>query len=256
MNYKIYPLYCCDGSIIKSKMFYQGAPADEVIKMQYACFLLKDENGDCMMVDSGYPLPKDIREGNYEDVYPVRNNSVESMEALLAPYGVKPEDITKIIFTHLHYDHAWNLKNFPNAVFYAQKEEMLGGVIPLGMSNERNRAYSMHPKVFGDCWVNFLNRFIPIDGDTENVIPGISVILTRGHTRGGQTIIVDTKDGKYGIVGDYAVSLDSIYKKIPVGMCTSVVEWMEDYKKIEKIMNEVKFLSNHDPRTFDYEVYG
>ena len=41
MNYKIYPLYCCDGSIIKSKMFYQGSPADEVMKMQYAMFSFK-----------------------------------------------------------------------------------------------------------------------------------------------------------------------------------------------------------------------
>lgn len=256
MNYKIYPLYCCDGSIIKSKLFYQGAPAAEVCKMQYSCFLLESEDKEYMMVDSGYPLPKDIIEGGYEDVFPVRPNSVESMEKLLAPYGVKPTDITKIFLTHLHYDHAWNLGSFPNAKIYVQKREIEAAVHPLPMENEKLRAYSMHPKVYKHSWINYIQQFIVVDGEVE-LAPGIRCILTRGHSMGSQTIIIQTIEGEYACVGDYAPSLDSIYEAIPTGMCISVVDWFADYPKVKKLLdNGVKFLSNHDPRTFERKVYG
>jgi len=256
MTYKIYPLYCCDGQIIKSKLFYQGVPAAKVCKMQYSCFLLKSEDGDYMMVDTGYPLPKDIKEGGYEEVFPVHPNSVNSMEELLAPYGVKPEEIGKIFLTHLHYDHAWNLGSFPNAVIYVQKNEIEAAINPLPMENEKMRAYSMHPKVYQYSWVHYVSQFHVVDGDVD-LVPGIRCILTRGHSMGSQTIIIDTKEGVYACPGDYAPSLDSIYKCIPPGMCISVVDWFADYPKVKKLIEQdVKFLSNHDPRTFDYNVYG
>lgn len=257
MNYKIYPLYCGEGCNIKSKVFYQGSPAEEKVPMQYACFLLESEEGEHLMVDSGYPFASAIRAGGYEDVFPIRKNSPENAEEMLAPYGVKPEEITRIFLTHLHYDHAWNLGSYPNAKIYVQKKEMEGAIHPLPMPNEKLRAYSMHPKVYKDSWVNYVQRFQILDGDEQDVIPGISVMLTRGHSVGSQTIIVDTKEGKYAFPGDYAPHLDCIYKCIPTGMNISVIDWVADYPKVKKLLDEgVKFLSNHDLRTFNQKVYG
>lgn len=256
MNYKIYPLYCGDGSIIRSKLLYQGAPADEVCPMQYSCFLLKSESNEYIMVDSGYPFKNKIIAGGYEDIYPIRKNAVDSAEDLLAPYGITPEDITKIFLTHLHYDHAWNLADYPNAKIYVQAEELHSAVTPPTMENERTRGYAIQKKLLKDSWLMQLDRIIPIYGDC-NVVPGIDVMLTRGHTMGSQTIIVNTVKGRYAFPGDYAPSLECIYKGTPTGMNVNVVAWLEDYRKIQKLLEEnVQFLSNHDPKTFEQKVYG
>lgn len=256
MNYKIYPLYCCDGSIIKSKLFYQGAPAEEVCPMQYSCFLLESEDKEYMLIDSGYPFKKHIIDGGYEDIYPIRNNAVNSAEDLLAPYGVKPEEITKIFLTHLHYDHAWNLADYPNAAIYVQAAELHSAVTPPTMENERTRAYAINKRVLKDSWLLQLDRIVPIHSEGE-IIPGISCLLTRGHTMGSQTIVVDTAKGRYAFPGDYAPSLDSIHQKIPTGMNVNIVAWLEDFPKVQKLLDEgVHFLSNHDPRTFHEKIYG
>ena len=256
MKYKIYPLKCCDGSMIMSKMFYQGAPANQAVPMAYGCFLLESEDGEHYLVDSGYPFPKDIIAGDYADVYPIRQNAVPDAETLLAPYGVKPEEITKIFLTHLHYDHAWNLGYYPNAVIYCQKSEMQAAITPLMMQNERERAYSFHPKVYEHSWIKYRLRFELFDGEGE-VFPGISVIYTRGHSLGSQTVIVDTNDGQYAIVGDYAPNLDSIYKGLPTGVNIDVALWCHDYPKVKKLLdNGCKFLANHDLRSYEKRVYG
>ena len=209
-----------------------------------------------MLVDSGYPLKKDIVAGGYEDIYPIRANCPESIEEVLAPFGARPEDITHIFLTHLHYDHSWNLKYFPNAKLYAQKREMEAALHPLPRYSERIKAYGLDPRTVGETWIACLDRFIPVDGDAD-LIPGIRCILTRGHSMGSQTIIVDTREGTYAFPGDYAASVDSVYNCDPVGMVISLVDWYEDYPKVKALVDAgVKFLANHDPRTFEHKVYG
>ena len=45
--------------------------------------------------------------------------------AALAPFGLGPADITQVIVTHLHYDHAGGLHLFPpNATLHLQQAEM------------------------------------------------------------------------------------------------------------------------------------
>ena len=47
-------------------------------------------------------------------------------EAVLAPLGLKPDQITDVILTHCHFDHMGNMEAFPNARFYLQRQEYQG----------------------------------------------------------------------------------------------------------------------------------
>jgi len=116
-----------------------------------------------------------------EDVVP--------FEEGLFKLGLNPFDIDIVIVTHLHLDHFFNLKKCKNAKGIIQEEEL-------------NFAYNPRPpfsKHYSKELYEGIN-FKTVRGDTE-IIPGIEVILTPGHTAGNQSVSIDTEKGKVVIAG-------------------------------------------------------
>ncbi|HVJ68361.1 MAG TPA: MBL fold metallo-hydrolase [Caulifigura sp.] len=110
----------------------------------------------------------------------------------LAAMGVSPDDIDWVILTHLHFDHAGGCTGrdadgrlrptFPTARHVVQKVEW-------------EDATSNKPELAG---AYFSNDFLPlaeaglvelVDEDAE-VVPGVSVRRTNGHTRGHQIVML------------------------------------------------------------------
>ncbi|MCD8504955.1 MAG: MBL fold metallo-hydrolase [Burkholderiaceae bacterium] len=53
----------------------------------------------------------------------------EVIDRQLAKLGFKPEDVSHVIYSHFHLDHAGNIKLFPNAKHVVQKEELKGRMV-------------------------------------------------------------------------------------------------------------------------------
>jgi glyoxylase-like metal-dependent hydrolase (beta-lactamase superfamily II) len=112
-----------------------------------------------------------------------------SVEDGLARLGLKPEDIDIVIMTHLHCDHIALGYLYKNAKFIIQKREL-------------DYARNPHPidaELYDRPSFEGLNWEV-IDGDRE-IIPGVSVFLTTGHSPGGQSIEVNILSGKTVITG-------------------------------------------------------
>ena len=122
-----------------------------------------------------------------------RNKS--SIYHVLEQNGIKPEMITDVILTHLHFDHAGGatvIKNgkavpsFPNAKYYIQKEQFKWAENP----TEKDRA-SFQKDNFIPLLSDGLMEFT--DGEGE-IYPGISVIPMDGHTRAMQVVKIAGDD--------------------------------------------------------------
>jgi N-acyl homoserine lactone hydrolase len=109
-------------------------------------------------------------------------------EAALATLDLKPEDIDIIIHTHLHNDHCENDYLCPEAEVYVQRKEYEFMLEPHPIDH---RYYS---DILDD------NEVIEIEGDA-NILDGIDVIFSPGHTVGGQSVAVNTAKGKAIITG-------------------------------------------------------
>ncbi|MDH4069977.1 MAG: MBL fold metallo-hydrolase [Ignavibacteria bacterium] len=119
------------------------------------------------------------------------DNSQHDLLSSLSRHGIAPGDITDVILTHLHFDHAGGstilvdgtpAPTFPSARYYVQKDHWHAAQNP----TERDRA-SFFPHDFAPLMDH--GQLELIDGEGE-ILPGISVRLMHGHTTALQCPIV------------------------------------------------------------------
>lgn len=144
--------------------------------------------------------------GQAEVMSKMRTEPVEPVAGFaeaLATEGFTPEDIKLVIHTHLMYDHCANSKNLKNAKFVVQKKELAFALDP-------------HPMFAGVYQRELFEGlpFIEVEGDQE-ILPGISVLLTPGHTPGAESVMVDTKEGRTIITGFCCLAENFTAQKSP-----------------------------------------
>jgi N-acyl homoserine lactone hydrolase len=134
----------------------------------------------------------------------------EPLEQALAAHGVALGDITRIFLSHLHNDHAGGLRLFdPSVPVWVQRREL-----EYGLSGHP------FPERHGMFRIDFDDPEIDwrlLDGDAE-IAPGISAVLTPGHTPGHQSFVIDLPDGTgYVFAFDAADLTENIEQELAVG---------------------------------------
>jgi glyoxylase-like metal-dependent hydrolase (beta-lactamase superfamily II) len=116
--------------------------------------------------------------------------------AALQRVGVAPEDVDIVVNTHLHSDHCGGnttrrdgkiVPTFPNAEYWVQRLEYADAAFP----NERTRATYLSEN-FAPLYETGQIRLI--DGATE-LAPGVWCVVTPGHTRAHQSVMIE-QDGQ------------------------------------------------------------
>jgi glyoxylase-like metal-dependent hydrolase (beta-lactamase superfamily II) len=119
----------------------------------------------------------------------------------LAILGVGPQDISLVIHTHLHFDHAGlNTRltegrlqpTFPNARHIVQKQELEEALNP----HERNRASYLRENI-----EPLLERFETVEGEQE-ILPGLFVMPVPGHTLGMQAVELRSQGQHFAYTAD------------------------------------------------------
>lgn len=251
MNYKIIPVKMGNSANpFDMSNFIKGHPiGTESYHMPYAFFIIKNEdNGECFMVDTGCSLTEEnIKEQREELINEV------TFEEGLAAWGLKPEDIKTVFMTHLHWDHSWNMDKLPNATFYVQKKELYHAVYPLP-HELRTYCFTGIEGFKQPKWPKVIDCISVVDGDTE-IMPGIRLVLTPGHTHGSQSVLVETNEGLYAITGDFCYVKQNWIDGIAINNLVSFDEWYASYQKLKQYpITDV--LPPHDPNTYLKESYG
>jgi len=108
--------------------------------------------------------------------------------AALETAGFLPESINVVAMSHLHFDHAGGLlradgeKAFPHATIVAQKAEW---EVALGENPRLMASYVQPELMLVESW----GKQGWSDGEKE-VLPGVTVVPTGGHSTGHQAVIV------------------------------------------------------------------
>jgi N-acyl homoserine lactone hydrolase len=99
-----------------------------------------------------------------------------------------PRDVVCVINTHLHFDHCGGNRLFAGTPIYVQRLEREAA---------RTEDYISE-------WVEFDGaHYVELEGEQE-LLPGVRVIPTPGHTPGHQSVVVETDAGLAVVAGDVA----------------------------------------------------
>jgi glyoxylase-like metal-dependent hydrolase (beta-lactamase superfamily II) len=170
--------------------------------------------GGAVLVDTGVGGPDAV----LSDWRVVNRSAADALSEL----DMTPSDIGLVINTHLHFDHCGQNAVFRHAAFYVQRAEV-------------SRAQRESRELYD--WFDFMNaRFELLDGDTE-VLPGLSVITTPGHTVGHQCVLVRPDDAVSDVmIGDAAYTprlyLSTQDTDLPPGQASDPVAWRDSLRRI------------------------
>lgn len=123
---------------------------------------------------------------------------------LLAELGVGPEDVTDIVLSHAHFDHMGSIHKFPRARLYIQKSELLSWHEAMALPRQFGYLTAIiNPDDLRSMFdASVEHRVTLLDGDRENLLPGLHARLGPGHTIGQQFVVLETARGNLVVSGD------------------------------------------------------
>lgn len=171
--------------------------------------------------------------------------TVLDFEEALARVGLVPREIGTVVHTHVMYDHCANSKYLPKARFVVQKKEL-------------EFAFDPHPLLAGAYQRELFEglNFEVVDGDKE-LLPGIRLLFTPGHTPGTQSVAVETDAGLAVITGFCCVrenfqpqdtgawKTDRPAEVIPPGIHTDMVLGYQSMLRVKEMADII--IPFHDP---------
>lgn len=184
-----------------------------------------------------------------QEIYPLYQTTEQRIENQLGLCQVKPEDITKVVISHMHLDHAGNLNLFPEADVYVPKADFMfaQSLVRLNKNPLTHGGY-----IKADLEVD-VKQYHLIEEDME-LLPGIDLINLPGHTPGllGLVIHLD-KEGTLIFPQDCVYSSE-IYGP-PAKASGLLYDSLSFFKSIQKVKDlekkyEAKVFFAHDDEFF------
>ncbi len=205
------------------------------------------EGGDkTLLVDTG--MAPTERANKYHHPGSWQDEGLD-IESLLAVNGYKCSDIDIVVFTHLHWDHMFYMEKFTKSRLVAHKRELefCMDPIPLYYKSYEAPALGITPPYAG-------MTIETVEGETE-IMPGVRVFESFGHSPGHMSVEVDCKDGdSYIVCGDSIFVLGNLnpvpelhYDITPPGRFYNIVEsWKSIAYQKARAKSERHLLLCHD----------
>ena len=209
-------------------------------------WLIKGSNGKNILVDAGFlkDIPDAVDFGVVKYMRP---------DSTLLKLGLKPGDITDIIFSHPHWDHIDGISLFPNAHIWIQKEDFNGFVGTAWQKGQSSGGFNPRD-VRALIDLNMAGKVTLVDGDDKELIPGIRVYTGSRHTFNSQYVLVQTGTNKIILASDNIWIYYILDHMVPpaTGGTLDPVGYVRAMQRMKTMVFDVKYIiPGHDAKIFD-----
>ena len=175
-------------------------------------YLIEADDGRTVLVDTGLPRAyldnpvEAIKADGYGGwLWRVRSDPDQRPAAQLAKLGLAPADVTHLVVTHTHFDHAGGMGDFPHATLVVQRAER-------ALPEPVYRRFRWPDGVAGQV----------VDGDAD-LAPGVRFLHTPGHTPGHGSLLVSLPKS-----GPVLLAIDALYLPAVLELDNFKASWNED----------------------------
>lgn len=220
-------------------------------------------DGGWLLLDTGFNVPL-VRDPYLHDRFHGRNADIhaellagdrDSLEVAFDLVGARPEDVVVVALSHLHNDHAGGLRYFTDRCpVHLQKAELEYGLSAPTAEGDSPENHGFFRIDYDDPLV----KWQLAEGDVE-IAPGVTAVMTPGHTPGHQSFVIDLDDAAqeaYGAKG-FVLAFDAadLQRNIddeisPGGMVNSTPEQgVESIRRLKSISAQhgYQLVPGHDP---------
>ena len=204
--------------------------------MDYFIWVLR-RGSEVILVDTGYDDAEAQARGR-----PIRMDPTEA----LRPLGLTPDEISHVVVTHLHYDHAGGLHLFANAHLHLQVAEMAFATGPC-MCHDTLRMPFTADHICTAVKRLHAGKLSFYDGDGE-ITDGVTVHCIGGHSRGLQAVRVRTEAGWLVLASDAAHFYENLHLRKPFPIVVDVQNMLDGFDRLEALASRPDLIvPGHDP---------
>ena len=226
--------------------------------------LLVETNQGLVLIDTGFGL-RDVN-SPYERLSPffIHFNGIQfdrkyTAIAQVEQLGFSARDVRHIVLTHLDFDHAGGLEDFPEAIVHVMQPEIDAAQDRRGfIASQRYRPDQWDEvkrwkfySAGGEPWFGF-----QAVRDLEGLPPEILLIPLAGHTRGHAGIAIKTAEGWLLNAGDayfYRHEMDSDQPRCTPGM--RFYQWMMEVDREARLHNQDRLRALSGDRNNDVRLF-
>jgi glyoxylase-like metal-dependent hydrolase (beta-lactamase superfamily II) len=240
-NYEIYAIRYAALPDFPVSDLVAGAEPGRKLDIAMMIWLVRG-NGRDILVDSGFYHDRFFKDWQVRDFTKPSDT--------LSRLGVKPEDITDIIITHMHWDHADGMDLFPNARIWIQKDELQYYAGQAWQSKGTHGGID-EEDVLALVKLNTQGRVGLVDGDAQQIIPGVTCYTGGKHTFQSQCVGVQTAAGTVVLASDNMYLYENLERHVPIAATLDAASNLRAQDRMKQIAARPELIvPGRDPAVF------
>ncbi len=236
-QYRVYGIQYGSSSFREDRVFYHGS-SSESVRFAWLFWVIKG-NGHTILVDTGFDDPEAAQKWKIADY----KRPLERLKQM----GISPSDVSDVIATHAHWDHIGSLAAFQNARVWMQETEYRHALSRV--SAENSEANGMRFRDIRALKAAERDGRLKLISGEKELLPGVTLTQSGGHTPGSQYVSVETLDGRVIIAGDNTYMYENNRKHIAIGTAVDYQANLDAIQKMQRLAaSPFYILPGHDPR--------
>lgn len=217
-----------------------GADTSRRMDIALMIWLIKRPDGHNVLVDAGFYRDKFMQRWKPAD-YRRPDEAIRAM-------GLRPEDITDVVVSHVHWDHMDGLDLFPNARIWIQRDEYEHHVDESGRVLDR-AVDSLDAVMLAG--LRRAGRVTLIEGDGATLLPGLRAYTGGRHTFASQYVGVDTPHGTVILASDNVYLYENLEQHLPIAQTLDRASNLAAQERMLKLAGSPRLIvPGHDPGVF------
>ena len=240
-EYEVYAIRYAIAPGFAASSLVAGADPARTVDIPFMIWVLKGPDGRNVLVDAGSYHGSVFERWTLTDV-------VKPSEAIVS-VGLKPDDITDVVITHVHWDHVNGVDLFPKARVWIQRAEYEHYVDDEGKPRDLAIAADDASMLAG---IRNAGRLTLVDGDAREIVPGITVYTGGKHTYAAQYVGVRTSAGTVVVASDNVYLYENLEKRQPSAQTGDPAADLRVQERMLGLASSPRLIvPGHDPAVFD-----